>query len=280
MPRGNANIDCRDRPVIVVATDRGVRQLALKSLTRLHQVDLIGAFGSLTTIYDALQGVRKARAGDRFLVALEGLLELEHRVYLYEPEEAVRLFQFDIGEAPRDGAVYVQHPIFPDSYISPDQYGQRLAREKEAAFRQLASSLGAKEVRLVSAELKESRGWFGARLSLKAAATQAGVQASFSESGKVVSAVYAQFGSPKEPPRVPADLQRWVDMEADFRTMANQRIQGNLLHARVAIEFREAMGSGGSVAAKLAGQGFSVGGSYERMQYSIWFYEVDYWPKD
>ena len=95
-----------------------------------------------------------------------------------------------------------------------------------------------------------------------------------------MKAVYSQLGRPNESPKVPTHLKRWVDMDADLRTMANQRIQNNLLHDSVAIEIQEAMGFGSSVAAKLAGQGISVAGSYERIYHSIWFYEVDYWPKD
>ena len=278
MPRGTANIDHRDRPVILIATNRGVRHLALTALKRKALNRL--PFRVWTTLYEAVEGAVQADAANRLLGALDGLLDLGHPVYLYEPADAVRLFQFDIGQAPRDGAIYVQHPMFPDSYISPDQYGQRLAREKDAAFRQLASALGAKELRLVSAELKESRGWFGGGASLKKAAAQVGIKASFSESGMVMKAVYSQLGRPNESPKVPTHLKCWVDMDADLRTMANQRIQNNLLHDSVAIEIQEAMGFGSSVAAKLAGQGISVAGSYERIYHSIWFYEVDYWPKD
>jgi len=47
---------------------------------------------------------------------------------------------------PKDGSLYVQHPILPDYYIPPEDFARTLAKEKEAAFRQLASALGAKEV--------------------------------------------------------------------------------------------------------------------------------------
>ena len=101
MPRGTANIDHRDRPVILIATNRGVRHLALTALKRKALNRL--PFRVWTTLYEAVEGAVQADAANRLLGALDGLLDLGHPVYLYEPADAVRLFQFDMGRHPVTG---------------------------------------------------------------------------------------------------------------------------------------------------------------------------------
>ena len=61
---------------------------------------------------------------------------------------------------PVDGSFYISHPILENVFIRPAEYTAVLAKEKEAAFMNLASALGAKTIRLESFYIKESGGFW------------------------------------------------------------------------------------------------------------------------
>ncbi|MGK7913575.1 MAG: hypothetical protein AB4050_19140 [Synechococcus sp.] len=276
MPIGTSTVDPKDRPVIIVAEPSEINQLAL----RLVGNQFYGYYNGIFNISQALVGAVNATPEERFLVVLEKLLDLKHRIYWYEPSKAKRQFKFDVGYTPKDGDILVQHPIDRDLYISPAHYSRRVSREKEAAFRQIAAALGAKELRLVSAEIKEKRFFWGGSLSLKEAATQVGIHADLDQSGSLIKSVYSRFGKPDFLPKVPPDLQQWVESDPDLKTMVRGRIEANLEYDRVTLEFSERIGIGGEIAAKIASQGLTFGGKNERVFHSVWYYEVEYWPKD
>lgn len=224
-------------------------------------------------------GLRK-KSEAQLLATLEDSLRLGVPLILYAPSDAIRQFKFGVGQTPKSGCVYVQHPIFNDTYIPPEEFGRTLAREKEAAFRQLASALGAKELRLVNAKMHARKSFFSSNVSLPEAASQVGIKVSFDSAGALVRSVYSKFGIPRSPPRVPDDLQPWVEMDPDLRTMARDRTEGHLLEHQITLEFKEGFGVGADVAAKIAGRGMTVGGAYEALAHSIWHFEAEYWPLD
>ena len=59
---------------------------------------------------------------------------------------------------PTNGRFYIKYPFLEDFYIRPSEYEFTLVKEKEAAFRKLASSLGAKTITLLDAKLLHSNG--------------------------------------------------------------------------------------------------------------------------
>ncbi|MBI3200077.1 MAG: hypothetical protein HYZ29_00960 [Myxococcales bacterium] len=286
MPRGSADTPPLDRSVILVAsrddlvscTSRAVA-VASQALNKLWMgpffpVDKFAQkVGTLTG--PLLYG---RRTEEELLQQLEKVLDLGVPVVRYEPSEAVRLFRFGIGHTPRGGTIYVQHPLFTDSYLAPEEFSKTLAREKEAAFRQLASSLGARELRLTSAEARTEKRSFGAKVSIPEAATQVGVKVVFDERGGLVKQVYSRFGPPRHPPRVPDDLRGWAEMDPDLRTMARDRIEGHLLENRLTLEFKQSMGVGGEIAARVAGKGLTASGTFETLFHSVWHFEAEYWP--
>jgi hypothetical protein len=215
---------------------------------------------------------------DSLLERLGDELRLGMPIALYDQSEAIRLFKFGVGHTPRDGSLYVQHPILTNYYVSPEDFARTLAKEKEAAFRQLASALGAKELRLVSADVHSKKSWFGTKISIPEVAAQLGVRVEFDNSGAFIKRVYSRFGPPRLSPHVPDDLRPWVEMDPDLRTMARDRIEGHLLENHVTLEFKERMGAGGDVAATVANRGLTVGGTYEALYHSVWHFEAEYWP--
>lgn len=289
MPVGTADMDPLDRRVIVVA-DRGALTASLATSTAGHWLDLgmsfVGGLAYLTfragrpvVEYIARKQVESMDDGDVADTLAESL-ELGVPIALYSPAEALRLFQFGVGHTPKNGSLYVQHPVLPNTYIPPEDFSRTLSREKEAAFRQLASALGAKELRLVSAQVHTKRGLFGSKVSVPEAASQVGIKVAFDENGSFVKKVYSRFGKPRTPPRVPPDLAPWVDMDADLRTIARDRTEGHLLENHITLEFKEGMGVGGEIAAKVAGRGLTAGGSFQRLYHSVWHFEAEYWPLD
>lgn len=284
MPIGTSTVEPSDRPVIIVASLSEIQSLALNLLGKQFGKAVISPLalidGSLFNASKTISYALNATPEERSLIALEGALDLKHKIYWYKPSEARQLFKFDVGHTPKDGEILVQHPIDQELYIIPAEYSRRVSREKEAAFRQIAAALGAKELRLINAEIQERRGFLGGSLSVKQAATQVGIRADFDRTGSLMKSVYSRFGKPDSLPKVPTDLQRWVDSDPDLRTMVRGRLEANLEYDRVTLEFSEKMGIGGEIAAKIANQGLSFGSKYERVFHSIWYYEVEYWSKE
>jgi hypothetical protein len=286
MPRGANSTDPRDRRIIIVASPAELRRCASRAAASAVEVSvspLLPVAGEIVFRVGmsaiANLSMRKLTE-EELLQRLEDELRLGIPIALYDQSEATRLFKFDVGHMPKDGSLYVQHPILPNYYIPPEDFARTLAKEKEAAFRQLASALGAKELRLVSADVHSKKGWFGTKVSVPEVASQLGVRIEFDSNGSFVRRVYSRFGRPRQPPHVPKDLRAWVEMDPDLRTMARDRTKGHLLQHHITLEFKECMGAGGDVAAAVAGRGLTAGGAYEALYHSVWHFEAEYWPLD
>jgi hypothetical protein len=289
MPKGTANTDPRDRRVIIVASREDLIHCAARaSASGLFEAALkltlpaMAAAGGVAISVSSFAfsfGLKKMSDAD-ILKELESGLRLGVPVALFGPSDAIRLFKFGVGHTPKSGCVYVQHPILPDTYIPPEDFARTLAREKEAAFRQLASALGAKELRLVSAKVQSKKGFFGSTVTVPEAASQVGVKIAFDSAGSFIKTVYSKFGPPRSPPRIPDDLRAWVEVDPDLRTMARDRTEGHLLENQITLEFKEGVGAGADVATALWGRGMTAGGAYEALYHSVWHFEAEYWPLD
>jgi len=187
-------------------------------------------------------------------------------------------FKFDVGHVPEDGALYVQHPCFQDRYVPPALVNDLLAREKLGAFRQIAASLGAKEIRIISGAVR-SRDWRGkATIPLPDAASQIGLGARFDSQNSVIEEIYARYDKPRTPPKVPSELEPWVEMDPSLRAMKHGRLQARLSEDAVSLEIREEIGGMGRAAVGLEKYGINVGGRYKSVIHSLWHYRVVYWP--
>ena len=275
----NDKIDANDRKVILVASSDGLLKLATEKYMA-EFLDLYDPFDKLIKYArDKYLRRKLATKGDvELLKDVIAALDLPYKPYHVLPYDAVRQFRFGVGQTPIDGAVYVQHPIIPDAYIDPAEFSRTVSKEKEAAFRQLASSLGAKKLTLVDAKVKTKRGLFGSKVSIGEAAAEIGIKISADMNKSFVSIVYSEYGSPRRQPWVPPDLQPWVEFDPDLRTMARDRIDGHILKSTISLEFKEGLGVGGEIATQLATRGFSASGSYKEIYHSIWYFDVEYYP--
>lgn len=67
---------------------------------------------------------------DRLALMLRMFTGDDVRMPRYTPEDAGRLFKFDVGHFPGNGAVYVQHPVQHDAYLVPATSNIRFAQER------------------------------------------------------------------------------------------------------------------------------------------------------
>ena len=300
MSIGTSEIKPKDRPVIIVATPSTIDDLAKNNFVRLLDFQaaseiLLSASKAAISAAESTEKspletlVQTSKAAidafestskEKSIVVLENKLGLKHKLYWYEPSLASELFKFDMGHTPKDGQILLQHPAEKNLYIIPTEYSSRIAKEKEAAFLKISASLGAKELRLIDAEVKEKRGRWGGSIPISQVAAQIGISANYDKSGGVISSTYSRFGKPNHSLEVPPELQGWVDSNPELAAMVHGRLNANLELHRVTLEFHEGIGIGGEIAAKIFNEGLLAKSEYKRVWHSVWHFEVEYWPKD
>ena len=199
---------------------------------------------------------------------------------VYVPLDQAHFLQFNIGDSPSNGSFYISHPFLEDVFIRPAEYAQTLAKEKEAAFIHLASTLGAKSIHLNSVTIHKTNSLFGSKAKPHLIAPQIGIKASFDAKGEMIKDVYKQYHRPKREPYIPKELERWVKIDPALRQLAVDRMELNLASVRVNLAFKEISNSGTQIAAALAGKKFEIGGQIEKIHESTWQFIVEFFDKD
>jgi len=195
------------------------------------------------------------------------------------PEDAARIFSFDPGE-PRDGAFYVLDPYRSDYYLVPANANEKIAQQKVAVFIRLVGQLGAKEVKLLSAELgsKESSGNLG--VSLPEISAKLGLKASFTSSGEIRNSVLLSFDRFNGEIALSPDIEEYLVSEPVLDSMVQTRLNSNLKETSIALRFKNQSGVDAKLFADLHGCGFKMGGRYAEMTESTWILSISFWPKE
>ncbi len=215
---------------------------------------------------------------EKILKKIQDELCLSTEIVCIDPANAKSL-KLGIGDKPTNGSFYIKHPLLEDFYIRPSEYELTLAREKEAAFRTLASTLGAKTISLLDAKYIDSNGSIKANTKvMQAVRTNIGISANFDKSGAVSREVCSEFGPPRNKPFIPKELKMWAEFDPDLRTMARDRLDGHLMKHRISLKFKDSFSGGGKIAAEIAEKGLDIGGSITKNVNSVWFFEVEYYP--
>jgi hypothetical protein len=215
---------------------------------------------------------------EQILKQIQKELNLSTEIYCVSPVQAMNI-QFDIGDRATNGSFYLKHPLLENVYIRPCDYEATLAREKEAAFRRLASSLGAKSIILRDAKFFDQKGNLSADAKLpQVVCSNIGISANFEKNGAVIREVYSEFGTPRKEPYIPEELKSWTMIDTDLRTMAQDRLEGHLIKHQVTLKFKDTFTGGGKVAGEIANKGLDIGGSISKNVSSVWFFEVEYYP--
>lgn len=201
-------------------------------------------------------------------------------VALRSREEASIEFDFQYGLL-HDCDLFVQHPLRKDYYIKPGEYSEILAKEKRAAFEDLASTLGAKEIHFKSAYVVEEGVAIATGAILAEAASQVGFEVRFENEqwmAQQESVFYEK--QPGFKPFVSPEVQRWVELDVELARMKKDRLgSGSKVRERTyRLEFQESTVVRGVLGATLSGSGLNIGASTKKMRHSVWSYHVKYFP--
>lgn len=215
---------------------------------------------------------------EQILKQIQKELNLSTEIHCVSPVQAMNI-QFDIGDRATNGSFFLKHPFLENVYIRPCDYEATLAREKEAAFRRLASSLGAKSITLKDAKFFDQKGNLSVDTKLpQAICSNIGISANFEKNGAVIREIYSEFGTPRKAPYIPDELKSWTMIDTDLRTMAQDRLEGHLIKHQVTLKFKDTFTGGGKIAGEIANKGLDIGGSISKNVSSVWSFEVEYYP--
>ena len=192
------------------------------------------------------------------------------------PGEAGRRFRFDFGE-PKDGSAYLLDPCHLDHYLVPAIANERLAQEKMSAFTQIAATLGAKRVEIVSGEVQNASTGGAVDVPVEEAAAQIGLGVAFDRSHKVSRQVFMEFDDPGRAPFVPPELGRWVELDPALRALVSARLAAKPRIARVNLRFEDTVDVDARITAELAERKIGVGGKYRQVTASAWSFEIEFW---
>ena len=191
--------------------------------------------------------------------------------------DARSLYRFDMGH-PMENTLYIHNPCLPGHYILAAVASERFTQEKIAAFTDIAASLGAKTISLISGAINEEAGT--ANTTLEAVATRAGLNAEFSDKNKVQRGVMMEFGPPREKPHIPEELEPWLRQDPLLRIFVKTRLRQNLRHSKITLQLREQFEFAADLSAKFLSFGVSVGGDYHHVTESTWLFEVEFFSKE
>ena len=215
---------------------------------------------------------------EEILKFIQKELKLSAEIHCVSPAEAKDI-QFGIGDSATNGSFYLKHPVLNNVYIRPCDYEVTLAREKEVAFRRLASTLGAKTIVLKDAKFFEKNGDLSVSATLpKIVSLNIGISANFESNGAIIREVYSEYGIPRREPYIPDELKEWVRINPDLRLMTLDRLEGHLIKHQVTLELKDTFTGSGKIAAEIAKKGLDIGGSITKNVSSIWTFEVEYYP--
>jgi len=193
------------------------------------------------------------------------------------PRDAVERFRFDHGH-PVDGAAYVLDPCVEDHYLAPAVANERLAQEKLAAFVQIAASLGARRIEIVSGEVLSRGAGANVDVPLDEAAGQVGLTARFDQKNSVARQVYVELDEPPLPPHLPEALARWTEVDPQLRALVQLRLNARPRTAKISLRFENTIDLDARAIAELASRKIGVGGEYRTLTASLWSFDVEFWP--
>lgn len=263
-----------DRQILLIASDNKYEELKRNN----QKIPLLGypSYDVLSTL--AVQGflaLEKNLGEHRFRSQIEKFRRNwgDLKMLRVEPSEAMKLFTF--SDVPSDGSVFRVNPFNERQYLAPSFYTEHVAREKVGAFIRIASTLGAKQIRLMSATVEKS-GWLQ-KASIREVATQIGIAAQFEGEKIIKESVYADFGKPDTSPFVPHELKNWIDSVPEVRALVKNRLDGKPIKLSCQLLLD---GSKKSEARVIAGWdlvGLDVGGKHKKLNRSLWTFQIEFW---
>lgn len=175
--------------------------------------------------------------------------------------------------------IYARHPADSKCFISVANFHSYLLQEKRAEFFQLASSLGAKEIRLIDSDEHHSNLYGNTAFDepTNAMDVRADFQAKKDLTNKFT--LSASFEAPGTLPAIPKRL-RWLKQEPLWQAMAEARTQSWVSRFLVRFTYAQDFNVNLSLVTNVANLGFSAGGSFSSIQKVDQEYMVEFFPRN
>lgn len=204
---------------------------------------------------------------------------------------------FPVGH-PLPNSLYYAHPAQPGYYIPIDTADEVLFKDKVNAFCQLAQCLGATEITFRSTKGKRINESTMTSLDIEAGGEYKGVggSAGYNNNRKKTeksthdeASLMRQTYNPTILPYIPKD-NFWYKVDNDWKRLANQRMEGNMLHYSTKISSHDTMAVTGAQmdGVKAAFNAFVAKGnasvniqketSFEREEETEWEISVEFKP--
>jgi len=186
------------------------------------------------------------------------------------PQAAANEFRLPPGH-PREDVLYTAHPSETHSYLPTADFHRLAFEHKFAEAIGLLSHLGAETI-----NVSHQRGWGrGFSGELGVGIPQAGAEAKV-EGGEEASTedqglYYAELEGHNDP-EVPEDLV-WYPHEPTWKRIAEDRIKFGLQQFSLKLQYTDDYGVNADLAVDAQNAGFSLGGSFEKHQTTVWLIE-------
>jgi len=181
-------------------------------------------------------------------------------------EEAAQL-TFPPGH-PREGVVYVGHPVVPDTYYTMADFHRVVFEHKFAEAMLLLMSLGAKTMRV-----EHITGWsseFAGNLDVAVPAQPMTVGLNVGGNlNKDKSLLFAASLDGTHAPKLPTNMA-WFPHEPMWSGIAKGRIEFGLSRFTLAVRYRDDYGIDSKLSALVEGAGLKIGGKFEAHRATVW----------
>ena len=209
------------------------------------------------------------------LKKLKELLDIECEIIHIPFSEKDRLRILPASELTEDGTFLRQLPS--GKYTKLTHFESFLAKERITAFKNLASALGACEIKLVSFEVKENAKEVKNQATREMVAAQLGVNIAILGGNIREEAYSATFNSiSKMSFKIPKECKYWIEEDQELENLVNGRKNQRLKKIKTSLHFRETSQVFSQFAAKLAGKGFDIGGAYRKSYETHCTFEVEF----
>lgn len=239
---------------MVAAAAEAVRSSSTSILSANPAVVLVGAWGFLKS----WEHDRKSREHDR--------RSREHDIpFLAVPFSWASELQIPPGH-PRESALYAAHPSIPDSYLPVSEFHRLTFEDKFTEALRILMYLGASEI-----DVKHERGWgrdFAAEIDagIPGASGDASVEVD-SDSNR--EALYHAELAGHDEPELPDDLV-WLPYESTWQALVEGRMEFELEEFSLTLQYTDDYDINADLAVDAENAGFSLGGSFEKHQSTVW----------
>lgn len=208
---------------------------------------------------------KKARA---YFDRLRMLKKLGLKV-VYADLSEIEGLEFPPGHPQRD-YLYMLHPTISSRYLVPAEFHHRVFEDKVAEAIRLASSLGAKKVRIHHVE-----GW---KRGIGASAIQSESHVSIKVAGErstthdlLFEAEYTEV----QEASLPDDLS-WYHSEPMWQELANGRLRSGLKSFALDVSYKQDFGVNAELVDAVRKAGFNLGGEVTKHEATIWRLTVEF----